>query len=439
MEPTVLGAPQPIARGGRITVVGHRGASIDVGTAPCVVGRDPSCQLVLDDRRVSSTHLELAATEHGLHVRDLGSSNGTFLGEHRIVEALLSKPARIQCGDTILDYRPGKPHRVPLSASDVFGPLVGGTPQMRALFAQMKRLARTDLSVLICGETGTGKELAAQAIHEASGRAGKPFAVIDCSSIPTQLAESVLFGHERGAFSGAVSRGASPFVEASGGTVFLDELGELPLDVQPKLLRALAEQKIKAVGSTRYLAFDVRVIAATWRDLPREINRGGFRSDLFFRIADERVELPALRQRLDDIPLLTQRMMVDLDKGSAFDRVTPESLDRLTRHGWPGNVRELRSLVRRALSYDDGGAIDLAQYLSPVDATNGGGTAAGVDAKSSYDESKEAHDSAYFRALFESTGGNVSEMSRRAGVNRETVRSHLRRHRIEGGGGPSRR
>src|ERR1700722_7217368 len=233
-------------------------------------------------------------------MRDLGSSNGTLLGEHRIVEALLSTPAAIRCGDTVLEYQPGKAQRVALSASDAFGPLAGGTSHMRALFARMKRLARTNLSALIYGETGTGKELAARAIHEASLRAGKPFAVVDCSSIPAQLAESVLFGHEKGAFSGAVSREPSPFVEASGGTVFLDEIGELPLDVQPKLLRLLAEQKIKPVGARNYVSVDVRIVAATWRDLSREINRGGFRSDLFFRIAEERIDLPPLRQRLDD-------------------------------------------------------------------------------------------------------------------------------------------
>ncbi len=440
MEPTILGSQRPMVRGGKVTVVGARHQSIDIGAAPCVVGRDPSCQLVLNDRRVSSTHLELAATEHGLRLRDLGSSNGTYLGEHRIVEALLSKPARISLGDTVLEYEPGKPQRIALSPTDEFGPLVGGTPHMRALFARLKRLARTNLSVLICGETGTGKELVAHAIHDASDRAGKPFQVIDCSSIPPQLAESVLFGHERGAFSGAVSKGVSPFVEANGGTVFLDELGELPIDLQPKLLRTLAEQKIKAVGSTKYVAIDVRIIAATWRDLPREIARGAFRSDLFFRIADERIELPSLRQRLDDIPLLMQRMMADEGKGSTFDRVTPESLDRLARHSWPGNVRELRSLVRKAISYDDGGSIDLAQYLSPDGEANGHHTPSGVgvDAERTYKESKEAHDAAYFAAVFAVASGSVSEMARRAGVNRETVRANLRRHRINGGGAPRR-
>jgi DNA-binding NtrC family response regulator len=430
MEPTILGSPRPVVRGGRITVVGQ-GRSIEIGTTPCVVGRDPKCQLVLDDKRVSATHVELAAAELGLHVRDLGSSNGTFLGEHRIVEVLLSKPAEILCGDTVLKYEPSKPHRVALSTSEEFGPLVGGTPHMRALFAQLKRLAPTDLSVLISGETGTGKELVAKAIHEASKRKNKPFAVIDCTAIPGELAESVLFGHEKGAFSGATTRGISPFVEADGGTVFLDELGELPTDLQPKLLRVLAEQKVRAVGSTKYVPVDVRIIAATWRDLPREINRGAFRSDLFFRIADERVELPALRYRLDDLSLLVHRMMSDSGKGDAFDRVTPASLDQLARYGWPGNVRELKSLVRRAVSYDDGGAIDLARYLAPDVSPGAARAASSSGAPRTYEESKDAHDRDYFGALYEATSGNLSEISRRADVNRATVRAHLRRHGID--------
>ncbi len=191
----------------------------------------------------------------------------------------------------------------------------------------------------------------------------------------------------------------------------------------------LAEGKIKAVGSTRYTDVDVRVIAATWRDLPREINRGNFRSDLFFRIEDERIDLPALRQRIDDIPLLVEKMMRDEGKGDAFSRVTPASIDTLSRHTWPGNVRELYSLVRRALSYDDGGPLDLGSYLvgdgghAPRRTSTGG-----VDASRPYEESKDAHDHAYFKALFEKTSGNVSEMSRQAVVTRTTVRAYVRRY-----------
>jgi DNA-binding NtrC family response regulator len=431
MEPTILGSVRPVVRGGRVSVVGDERTSIEVGAAPCIVGRDPNCQLVLHDKRVSATHFELVATEHGLRVRDLGSKNGILVGACRVLDALLTEPTQIRCGDTVLQYEPGKPQRVALSPTDEFGPLVGGTPHMRALFARLKRLAQTDLSVLICGETGTGKELVAKAIHQASRRAKQPFTVIDCGGIPQTLAESILFGHEKGAFTGADQRRKGALAEADGGTVFLDELGELPMDLQPKLLRAVAEREIKAVGSSKYVSIDVRIIAATWRDLPREIAGGGFRSDLFFRLADERIELPSLRQRLDDIPLLAQRMMTDEGKGSAFDRVTPASLDHLAQYGWPGNVRELKSVVRRALSYDDGGPMDLAQYLSPEALLNEPTAALRLDAGLTYEASKTAHDAAYFTALFEATGGNIREMARRSGVYRDTVRAQLKRHRIK--------
>jgi DNA-binding NtrC family response regulator len=437
MDPTILGSPRPVVRGGRITVAGgDDGSAIEIGAVPCVVGRDPNCQLVLKDKRVSAMHLELVATEHGLRARDLGSKNGTWLGDHRVVEVLLVKPASLLCGDTALVYEPGRPQRVPLSPTEAFGPLVGGTPHMRALFERLKRIARTDLSVIVGGETGAGKELVARAIHEASDRAGKPFAVIDCGAIPAQLAESELFGHEKGAFSGAVSKKISPFVEARGGTVFLDELGELPTELQPRLLRAVAEHQIKPVGSTKYVDIDVRFVAATRRDLPREIAAGTFRSDLFFRLADERVELPALRHRIDDIPLLVQRMMVGAGKGASFARITAESFDQLARHDWPGNVRELKAVVSKALSYDEGGPINLAQYLvrDGEREPRVGQVHADAVPNRSYQASKAMHDAAYFSALFQAVGGSVSEMSRRAGVNRETVRAHMKRHHIKGTG-----
>ena len=222
---------------------------------------------------------------------------------------------------------------------------------MRGVFERLKKAAPTDLTVLVTGETGTGKELVAQAIHEASSRAHKPFVVVDCGAIPATLAESALFGHERGSFTGAVDKRISPFVEADGGTIFLDELGELPLDVQPKLLRALAEQRIKSVGSNSYRPVNVRVIAATRRDLVREVNAGTFRSDLYFRVAQLKVELPSLRQRLEDIPVLVRRMIEDLGDKDSYGRITNDSLERLMRHDWPGNVRELRNVVAVALAF----------------------------------------------------------------------------------------
>jgi DNA-binding NtrC family response regulator len=435
MDRTLVGSARAQVRGGTFSVVGAQDDALNVGTEPCIIGRRPGCHLVLADKKVSATHCEVVATERGVRLRDLGSTNGTYLGDFRVVEALLDKAATIRCGDTELEFQPGGAERVSVSKAETFGRLVGTTPAMRALFERLRLVAPTTVSVLIEGETGTGKELVAQAIHEASDRMKRPFVVIDCAAIPSNLAESQLFGHEKGSFTGAVSKRISPFVEAKGGTVFLDELGELPLEVQPKLLRALAEQKIKSVGSNEYTPVDVRVICATRRNLLEEINRGAFRDDLFFRIAQARITVPPLRERLDDIAPLVRHMMEDADKESAFRRISAEAIDRLMRHDWPGNVRELKNLVSLALAYDRGsGSIALADHL-----TNDGGPTLQSRKPSSkplvdrpYADSKREHDRSYFTALYQAAGGNLTEAARRARLDRETVRSHLRTHRVGG-------
>jgi len=432
MDKTLLGSRRVEVRGGTVTVTSGEASlpSLPVGPEPRVIGRSPSCHLSLHDRKVSATHCEVVATERGVRVRDLGSTNGTFLEDHRIVEAILTSGATLRLGDTVLTFRPGKAQRLPMSRSESFGPLVGGTPVMRALFEQLKLLAPTTISVLVEGETGSGKELVARAIHEASDRASKPLVVVDCGAMPPNLAESTLFGHERGAFTGATERRKGAIAEADGGTLFLDELGELPVDLQPKLLRVLAEQRIKRVGADSYVPVNVRVVAATHRDLLQQINDGDFRSDLYFRIAQERVDLPPLRERLDDIAALVQRIMTDQGKPRAFERVTPESLERLMRYDWPGNVRELRNLVILALAYDRGGAIDLTARLRQEHARQGARRGPRVDGRT-YAQWRDEQDRVYFAALFESTEGNISEIARRANLHRKTVRESLERYGIK--------
>jgi len=431
MDRTIVGSARAEVRGGTLSVVGDDDASeLRIGPEPRVIGRKPGCALVLEDRKVSSTHCEVVATDKGVRLRDLGSTNGTFVGDVRVVEALLDKPVTLRCGDTELEFRPGGAERVTVSKAQEFGPLVGATPVMRALFEKLRVVSPTTVSVLIEGETGTGKELVAQAIHEASERAKRPFVVIDCGAIPPNLAESTLFGHEKGSFTGAMSKRISPFVEANGGTVFLDELGELPLDVQPKLLRVLAEQRIKSVGSNTYAPVDVRVIAATRRDLLEEINRGAFRDDLFFRIAQARLEVPPLRERADDIAPLVRRLMELAGKGAAFKRIGPEAIDRLMRHDWPGNVRELRNVVSVALAYDRGtGPVPVADHITQqVPRTRKSAGAPLVDRP--YAESKQEHDRVFFTALYKATDGKLVDIAKRAEINRETVRAYLRALRI---------
>ncbi len=433
MDSTIVAKGRFEVRGGTLAVARGKGThpKIEIGPETNVVGRNEACDLVLDDRKVSAVHMELVATERGVRVRDLGSRNGTFVGDTRIGEVYLLKPTNITCGETFLEFVPTAAEQVSLPDVAEFGPLVGSSAVMRTVFERLRKTAPTELTVLIGGETGTGKELVAQAIHEASARAHKPFVVVDCGAIPASLAESALFGHERGSFTGAVDKRTSPFVEADGGTIFLDELGELPVDVQPKLLRALAEQRVKSVGSNNYRSVNVRVIAATRRDLVREVNEGTFRSDLFFRVAQLKVELPPLRQRLEDIPALVRRMMVDLGDPLAYDRIMTDSLERLMRHDWPGNVRELRNVVAVALAFGKEGPLDLAQHLAPLSqATSDSTPTRGRTFQDAKRDVLARFEREYFTALYAECSGNVSEIGRRAAMERAHVRGYLRRHGI---------
>jgi DNA-binding NtrC family response regulator len=269
------------------------------------VGSAPGADLVLTDRTVSRVHFEIGVSAEGFLLRDLGSTNGTYLEGYRVREVFLRDGARLGVGQTLIEFGLDEREReVELSAQHTFGPLAGADPSMRRLFATLTRIAPTDATVLIEGETGTGKELVAQAIHQHSRRRDGPFVVVDASSLPATLIESELFGHEKGAFTGATLAKAGAFEEADGGTVFLDELGELPLELQPKLLRVLEAREVRRIGSAHApRRVDVRVIAATNRDLRRLINQGLFRADLYYRLAVVSVLLPPLRERPGDIPL----------------------------------------------------------------------------------------------------------------------------------------
>ena len=438
MDSTIATRARLEVRGGKLTVA--KGTSskreLDVGPETVVVGRNEACDMVLDDGKVSAVHMELLATERGVRLRDLGSRNGTFIGDTRVGEVYLTKHAYVTLGDAMVELAPSGPSEVDVPVAAEFGPLVGHSAGMRSVFERLKKAAPTDLTILITGETGTGKELVAQAIHETSTRAHKPFVVVDCGAIPAALAESSLFGHERGSFTGAMDKRVSPFVEADGGTIFLDELGELPVDVQPKLLRALAEQRIKSVGSNSYRPVNVRVVAATRRDLAREVNAGTFRSDLYFRVAQLKVELPSLRQRLEDLPVLVRRMVEDLGDEGSYARITSDSMERLMRHDWPGNVRELRNVVAVAMAFAKEGPIDLAAHLSPL--TTSAAESAPTRGRTFQDAKREVlarFEREYFTALYAECGGNVSEIGRRAAMERAHVRGYLRRRGI---GDPSR-
>ena len=412
------------------------GNTFTVDVDPLVIGRDAGVAIVLADPEVSALHCELRAVSEGILVRDLGSTNGTFIGAVRVREAIVSTQSELTLGRSKIQLVPEAKRRVDVGFSDHFGPLVGNSPRMRRVFGVLEKVARTPLSVLIVGETGTGKELVAKALHEVSDRAGSPFVVVDCGSIPPTLAESILFGHERGAFTGATERRKGALAESDGGTLFLDELGELPPELQPKLLRALSEKQVKRVGGAAFEPIDVRVLAATRRDLGAEMNAGRFRSDLFFRIAQVRVELPALRERLSDLPLLVADVCRRVDKPQHVETVLAWIERRMASHDWPGNVRELVNVASVAATLaDDPAAIDdvltLARDVAESEGAGalGGGTAFG-DAKRL---AVSAFERDYFTGLAKRCKGNVSEMARQSGMERHHVRAYLRKYGIDKG------
>jgi len=411
------------------------GGQFTVDVDPLVIGRDPGAAIVLADAEVSAFHCELRAVSEGILVKDLGSTNGTFLGSVRVREAIVSTPMELTAGRSRVLIEPQAKRRVDVGFSDRFGRLVGGSPKMRRVFGILEKVANTPLSVLIVGETGTGKELVAKAVHDASDRRSGAFVVVDCGSIPPTLAESILFGHEKGAFTGANERRKGALAEADGGTLFLDELGELPVELQPKLLRALSEKQIKRIGSNAFEPIDVRVLAATRRDLGAEMNAGRFRSDLFFRIAQVRLELPALRDRLGDLPLLVEDVCGRVGRPQHVQTVLAWIEQRMASHDWPGNVRELVNVASVAATLaDEPGAIDDVLTLArdeaiaePPRVSEEPGTGFS-DAKRT---AVAAFERDYFSSLAKRCKGNVSEMARQSGMERHHVRAYLRKYGID--------
>jgi DNA-binding NtrC family response regulator len=410
------------------------GAKHVIDVDPLVVGRDAGVSIVLADEEVSAIHCELRAVSEGILVKDLGSTNGTFIGPIRVREAVVAVASEITVGRTKLFLEPTAKKRVDVGFADRFGALVGASPRMRRVFSILEKVAATPLSVLILGETGTGKEVVAKTIHDASPRKDGPFVVVDCGSIPPTLAESLLFGHEKGAFTGATERRKGALAEADGGTLFLDELGELPIELQPKLLRALAEKQVKRVGGNAFDPIDVRVLAATRRDLGVEMNAGRFRSDLFFRIAQVRVELPSLRERLADLPLLVEDVCKRVGRPEHAPAVLTWIEQRMASHDWPGNVRELVNVASVAATLaDTPGAIDDVLMLAKDNAAVETGKP--LSAGTAFSDAKRGaiavFERDYFSGLSKRAKGNVSEMARQSGMERHHVRAYLRKYGIE--------
>jgi transcriptional regulator with GAF, ATPase, and Fis domain len=412
----------------------NSGAVLRARVAEVSVGTALANDLVLADPTVSRHHFSISATPQGFLLRDLGSSNGTWVGAVRLRDGYLESGARLRIGRTTLRIDVcDEEIREPLSADDRFGTLLGTSSAMRRIFAALPRVARSESTVLLEGETGTGKGVLAAAIHAASPRAAKPFVVLDCTAIAPTLVESELFGHVRGAFTGAATDRMGAFELARLGTIFIDEIGEMPLDMQPKLLRALEERSVKRVGGNQRINIEARVIAATNRDLRAEVNRGTFRADLYYRLNVVRLLVPPLRERTGDIEQLARHFHAEL----VPDRPIPdELLEILRRQPWPGNVRELRAAVERAILLDDPVLTALANAGDGGSVPPSGASKPGelgsfdplVPFRVAKQRAADRWEQRWVRDLMGASKGNISEGARIARMDRSHLRTLLRKY-----------
>ncbi|HET9620159.1 MAG TPA: sigma 54-interacting transcriptional regulator [Kofleriaceae bacterium] len=460
---------------GKLVVVAgaDHGKELEITKPRVTGGRSIISDLVVADKAVSGTHFEVSARDDGYRLRDLNSRNGIYVGDLRIREVFLRPGTVFRIGHTNIQFQTLQDVvEIELSKKDRFDAMLGASPAMREIFAHLEKVAPSDLTCLITGETGTGKEMVARALHNASNRKSRPFVVLDCGSIPRELIESTLFGHEKGSFTGAVTQHVGCFEQANGGTIFLDEIGELDITLQPKLLRVLEQREIKRVGGDRTHKVDVRVLAATNRDLREEVNKGTFREDLYFRLSVVHVELPPMRERKDDIPGLANHFLreVGTRRGMTMSW-SQDALVAMMNHSWPGNVREMRNVVERAAALSDGPVItradlvfgremgpsvvvahDLAQagaqaaqravgQMAGVELPPASGPAtfdpnllrAGLGFKNAKQTVVDAFEVAYLAALMARNDGNITRSAQEAGLTRYHLRELLKRHGLKGG------
>ncbi|MBA3821635.1 MAG: sigma 54-dependent Fis family transcriptional regulator [Deltaproteobacteria bacterium] len=396
------------------------GDTVSVGTA-----RDNG--LVVGDFTVSRYHLEVAARPGGILVTDLGSTNGTYVGAVRIERAIVPPGTHVTLGGTTIRFDDAVRRTVPAAtATHGYAGMIARSPQMLRLFSDIERIATTSTSVLIVGESGTGKERVAEALHAGSGRTGEPLVTIDCGALSSTLIASELFGHERGAFTGADRVHAGAFERAGAGTVFLDEIGELPAADQSSLLGVLERRRFRRVGGIADLELGARVIAATNRDLRAEVNNNRFRHDLYHRLAVVVLRLPPLRERREDITSLVEHFATELGATGPVEQVFgADALARWQRHPWPGNIRELRNAVEAALVVGPGAHAEHTQDLAH------GGVVPLLPYKDARAEVVREFEHGYLARLLAASGGNVSQAARAAKMDRSHLIDLLHRHGLK--------
>ncbi len=412
----------------------NTGLYVESAGTPVRIGTSSENDLVLTDDTVSRRHAELQPTPLGMRVRDVESTNGIVMGGVRLKDGFVTGDFQIAMGETWVAVQwLGETVDREQVQTDRFGDVLGRAPRMRELFADLERIAPSEVTLLIEGETGTGKDLIAESVHAQGGRASGPFVVFDCGAVAPNMVESELFGHERGAFTGAHATHIGVFEQANGGTLFIDEIGELPLDLQPKLLRALEKREIRRIGARQTLTVDVRIIAATNRNLRAEIQAGRFRQDLYFRLATTHVAVPPLRDRMEDLPLLVEHFLT-LERPPRHPGDVPAHVWQMfENHRWPGNVRELRNAVQRLTVTPD-----RPLHHDHVDTPAGGGAAsiaqsfvrdgAVVPLRIARREAGDDFERAYLEFVLGRSGGNVTRAAASAEVSRQMMQKLMRKH-----------
>lgn len=428
-----------------------KGTKLDLNTRKITrIGKKEDNDLCLDDPTVSRYHAEIHFTADSYLLKDLQSTNGTLINGTKVREAFLTPGDVVSVGNSNIEFQTfDESVKIEPSASTAFGQAVGKNRKLRQIFGILERISPTLATVIIEGETGTGKELIARGIHDNSLRKNKPFVVFDCSSVAPNLIESELFGHIKGSFTGAIKDRKGAFESATGGTIFLDEIGELSLELQPKLLRALEQREVKPVGSTETLKLDVRVICATNRDLKAEVKAGRFREDLYYRLSVVKVHLPPLRERTEDISLIVEKLLTHAsfnrkpDGSYRVTKVDDDALRVLQRYQWPGNVRELANTMERAVSFCDGTTLTahhLNMSFSELDNQLGEQSDEAtvkqfVDTSLAFKEAKqkilEVFERDYIEALLLKYNFNVSKASREAQIDRKHMRNLIKKYNIE--------
>ena len=400
------------------------GEQATIGTAR---GND----VVLSDDTVSGYHVRLTAVPTGIRVTDFESTNGTFLGETRLEQAIVPPGTSLRIGRSVVALGAGDPTTVELHDEDRLGDLRGRSRSIRRLMKDVRRVAESNVAVLLMGESGTGKELVARAIHAEGSRNDRPFVTIDCGSLTPTLVASELFGHERGAFTGAHQTKKGAFEHADGGTIFLDEVGELPAELQTTLLGALERRRFCRVGGHEELQVDVRVVAATNRDLRSEVNAGVFRLDLYYRLAVVTLDVPPLRERPEDIPVLIEFFLHEEGfEREPADLISETTMTRLKQHRWPGNVRELRNFVQATLAMGEPVALHDAIGPEPTELASSLERFLPLPYAEARRQLVQKFEALYAKRLLERNDGNVARAARSAEIARSHLNELLRRHKL---------